>query len=394
MKNFTQYLPTEIIFGAETQYQVGQAVKKWGGTKVLIVYGSGSVVKSGLLGIVKDTLENAGIEFQELGGVQSNPRLALANEGVKRATIFEADFILAVGGGSVIDTAKGIAHGVANKVENIWDLWTGKVALTKTLPVGVILTIAAAGSETSDSAVLTNEVIGKKAGINTDFNRPKFAIMNPELTYTLPKYQLTCGIVDIMMHTLERYFTPIRGNQLTDEIAEALLRVVIENGTKALNDQTNYDAMSELMWCGSVSHNNMTGLGAEKDFANHKIGHELSSKYDVAHGASLSVLWGSWANYVYKTDVSRFSQYATNVWGLLIDDEEENALTGIKKTVEYFQSLDMPVCFGELEIGVRPDEELRDMAKRCTGNNTFKVAKFKELDEEDVYEILKGANHK
>ncbi|MDD3140000.1 MAG: iron-containing alcohol dehydrogenase, partial [Lachnospiraceae bacterium] len=161
MKNFTQYLPTEIIFGAETQYQVGQAVKKWGGTKVLIVYGSGSVVKSGLLGIVKDTLENAGIEFQELGGVQSNPRLALANEGVKRATIFEADFILAVGGGSVIDTAKGIAHGVANKVENIWDLWTGKVALTKTLPVGVILTIAAAGSETSDSAVLTNEAIGK-----------------------------------------------------------------------------------------------------------------------------------------------------------------------------------------------------------------------------------------
>ncbi|MEG0107439.1 MAG: iron-containing alcohol dehydrogenase [Lachnospiraceae bacterium] len=393
MKNFTQYLPTEVVFGKETHMQVGKQVKKWGGTKVLIVYGGGSVVKSGLLNTIKEKLTEEGIEFQELGGVQPNPRLSLAEEGVRKAISCKADFILAVGGGSSIDTAKGIAHGTANPNEVLWDIWTGKVPLTKSLPVGVVLTLAAAGSETSDSAVLTNEAMGRKAGINTDFNRPKFAIMNPELTYTLPKFQLTCGIVDIMMHTLDRYFTPTKGNQLTDEIAEALLRVVIENGTKAYANQTDYDAMSEIMWCGSISHNNLTGLGAEKDFAPHKIGHELSAKYDVAHGASLSAIWGAWARYVYEIDPARFNRYAFKVWGI----REENPLVGARKAIEqtegYFQSLGMPICLGDLSIGVQPDEELQDMARRGTCNDTIRLAKFKELDQHDVYEILKAANH-
>ncbi|MGO5053393.1 iron-containing alcohol dehydrogenase [Lachnospiraceae bacterium LCP25S3_G4] len=394
MKNFAQYTPTEIIFGKEAELQVGSQVKKWGGTRVLLVYGGGSVIRSGLLDRIREQLKNSGIIVEELGGVQPNPRLSLAEEGVQKALAFRADFILAVGGGSAIDTAKGIAHGTANPEYRLWDIWTGKVPLTKSMPIGVVLTLAAAGSETSDSAVLTNEDIHKKAGIGTDFNRPKFAIMNPELTYTLPRYQLTCGIVDIMMHTMDRYFTPVLGNQLTDEIAEAVLRVTIENGTKALENQTDYDAMSEIMWCGSLSHNNLTGLGGVKDFATHKLGHELSAKYDVAHGASLSAVWGSWARYVYRVNPERFAQYAQRVWNITADSVEEAALAGITRTEEYFHSLGMPICIGELEIGVQPEEEIRDMAKRGTGNNTFKVAKFKELDEHDFYEILKAANHR
>ena len=229
MKNFEQYTPTEIIFGKETELRTGAEVRKWGGSRVLIVYGGGSVLRSGLLKRVEDSLVEEGIVYMEFGGAKPNPLMSHAVEGVKEALAFEADFILAVGGGSTIDTAKGIAHGAANPESPLEDIWTGKVPLKKSMPVGVVLTIAAAGSETSDSAVLTNEKTGVKKGINTDLNRPQFAIMNPELTYSLPKYQLTCGIVDIMMHTLERYFTPVEGNQLTDRIAESVLKTTIEN---------------------------------------------------------------------------------------------------------------------------------------------------------------------
>lgn len=245
----------------------------------------------------------------------------------------------------------------------------------------------------SDSAVLTNEEIGRKQGLSTDLNRVKFAIMNPELTYTLPKYQVTCGIVDIMMHTLDRYFTHTKGNQMTDEIAEALLRTVIENGRKAFEDQTDYEAMSELMWCSSLSHNGITGLGAEKDFAPHKIGHELSAKYDVAHGASLSAVWEAWALYVYMEEPARFAQYGRKVWGVQAEDDVTAAREGIRKTVEYFRNLEMPVCLGELKAGVLTEEELMDMAERATGKDTFSVANFKVLWQKDVYEIFRMANH-
>ena len=393
MQEFIYYAPTEVVFGKDAEKKTAEEVKKWGGSRVFLVYGGGSVKRSGLLDRIEAELEDAGIVFKEWGGVKPNPLLSFAEAGVKAAASFGADFILAVGGGSSIDTAKGIAHGTANPETSLWDIWTQKVPLTKSLPVGVVLTIAAAGSEMSDSAVLTNEEIGRKQGLSTDLNRVKFAIMNPELTYTLPKYQVTCGIVDIMMHTLDRYFTHTKGNQMTDEIAEALLRTVIENGRKALEDQTDYEAMSELMWCSSLSHNGITGLGAEKDFAPHKIGHELSAKYDVAHGASLSAVWEAWALYVYMEEPARFAQYGRKVWGVQAEDDVTAAREGIRKTVEYFRSLEMPVCLGDLEAGVLTEEELMDMAERATGKDTFSVANFKVLWQKNVYEIFRMANH-
>ena len=309
MKNFRQYTPTEILFGKDTEDLTGEEVRKWGGSRVLIVFGGGSVVRSGLLKRVEDTLVAEGIVYEEFGGVHPNPLMSFAQKGVEEAISFDADLILAVGGGSAIDTAKAIAHGVANPEATLEEIWDGKIALKKSLPVGVVLTLAAAGSEMSNSSVLTNERTGKKKGLGTDLNRPRFAIMNPELTYTLPKYQLTCGIVDIMMHTLDRYFTPVEGNQMTDRIAENLLQNVIENGRIAFKDQTDYDAMSELMWCSSLSHNGITGLGGTREFAVHKLGHELSAAYDVAHGASLSATWGAWARYVMMAKPERFAQY-------------------------------------------------------------------------------------
>lgn len=393
MQNFVYYAPTEVIFGKGVEADTGRAAKKWGATRVLLVYGGGSVRKSGLLQRIQQALEDENIYWEELGGVKPNPRLSLAEEGVQRALDMRADFILAVGGGSVIDTAKGIAHGTANPGVKLWDIWTQKTALEKSLPVGVVLTIAAAGSEMSDSAVLTNEETGRKQGLSTPFNRVKFAVMNPELTYTLPKYQITCGIVDIMMHTLDRYFTHSKGNEMTDEIAEALLRTVIRNGRKAMENPKDYDAFSELMWCSSLSHNGITGLGAEKDFAPHKIGHELSAKYDVAHGASLSAVWEAWAEYVYMEKPARFALYARKVWGISEEDDIETARKGIQATVEYFRSLHMPVSIGELETGILKEEELLDMARRATGNDSFTVAKFKELHQQDVLEILRMANH-
>ncbi len=393
MQNFVYYAPTEVIFGKGVEADTGKAAKKWGATRVLLVYGGGSVEKSGLLQRIRQDLEDENIYWEELGGVKPNPRLSLAEEGVQRALDMRADFILAVGGGSVIDTAKGIAHGTANPGVKLWDIWTQKTALEKSLPVGVVLTIAAAGSEMSDSAVLTNEETGRKQGLSIPFNRVKFAVMNPELTYTLPKYQITCGIVDIMMHTLDRYFTHSKGNEMTDEIAEALLRTVIRNGRKAMENPKDYDAFSELMWCSSLSHNGITGLGAEKDFAPHKIGHELSAKYDVAHGASLSAVWEAWAEYVYMEEPARFALYARKVWGISEEDDIEAAKKGIRATVEYFRSLHMPVSIGELENGILKEEELLDMARRATGNDSFTVAKFKELHQQDVLEILRMANH-
>lgn len=392
MQNFTQYAPTEIVFGKNTELRVGQEVKKWGGHRALIVFGGGSALRSGLIGRVEKSLEEAGITSERLGGVQPNPRLDLARQGVVKAVEMEADFILAVGGGSAIDTAKAIAHGAANPELDLWDdIWMQKVPLTQSLPVGCVLTIAAAGSETSDSAVLTNAALGRKSGIGTDLNRPRFAIMNPELTYTLPKYQLGCGIVDIMMHTLERYFIPDQKNQMTDEIAEGLLRVVIENGRKAMLNSTDYDAMSEIMWCGSLSHNNLTGLGRVKDFSVHKLGHALSAKYDAAHGATLSAVWGAWAEYVCENDYARFAHYGEKVWGIHTENEQEAAREAIRRTVAFFREINMPVNLKELGIGEATDAELRELSMNATMGGTIKLSKIKELGVDDVYQIFQGA---
>ena len=309
-----------------------------------------------------------------VGGVKPNPRLSFAREAVKKSIEFGTDFVLAVGGGSVIDTSKAVAHGTANPDTDIWEFWSKKQTVKKSLPVGVVLTLAAAGSETSDSAVLTNEETKIKRGLSTDFNRPAFAIMNPELTYTLPKYQVGCGIVDIMMHTLDRYFTQTENNEL-------------------IKDSHDYNAMSEIMWAGSLSHNGITGLGAEKDFAVHQLGHELSAKFDIAHGASLSAVWGAWATYVYDAKPARFAQYARRVWNVEEADDVKAAQEGIRKTVTYFASLNMPTSFREAkEIGSKTDEEVKQMAHGCSYEGTRTIGSFKVCDENDIYEIYKLAN--
>ena len=393
MQSFVQFTPTEIVFGRDTQKEAGRLVKKYGASKVLLVYGGGSVIKSGLLDTVKESLRAEEISFIEISGVKPNPRLSLAREGVKKAVDFGAELILAVGGGSVIDTAKAVAVGAANPEVDIWDVWMGKASVCKAKPVGAILTISAAGSEMSDSTVLTNEETGKKAGYNSDIVRPKFAILNPELTFTLPKYQVACGVVDIMMHTLERYFTPVSGNQLTDEIAESVLRTVTRNGLAAYENPKDYDAMSEIMWCGSLSHNGLTGLGRPKDFVCHKLGHEIGGMFDEAHGATLSAVWGSWARYVYHLDVARFARYGKQVWNIEIEDEEEAALAAIERTEEFFRALDMPVSIGELSIGVQPDDVLRKMADSATRGGTVTLGAFRKMDAQDMYEVYKAANH-
>lgn len=392
MNNFEFYSPTKVIFGKNAEKSTAKEIKKFGGTRVMVVYGGGSVVKNGLLGEIEHLLTEEHLEYTLLGGVKPNPRLSLARIGVTKALEFGADFILAVGGGSVIDTAKGIAHGVANPQTDIWSFWTKKVTLEKSMPVGVVLTISAAGSETSDSAVLTNEELGLKRGISTDFNRPKFAIMNPELTYTLPKYQIQCGIVDIMMHTLDRYFTNTKGNEMTDEIAESLLRNVIKNGRAALLNQNDYGAMSELMWCGSLSHNGLTGLGRVKDFSTHGLGHELSAKFDVAHGASLSAMWGSWAEYCCIVNPGRFARLGQKVWGINKESTEDMAHAAIEKTVSFFTSIDMPTCFSELGIGAQSEEVINELTDKCVEYGKRKVGNFKVLLRNDVYNIYKLAN--
>lgn len=393
MKNFVQYAPTEVIFGKGTENQTGEEVKKWGGSRVLLVYGGGSAVRSGLIGRVEQSLTEAGIAYEEFGGVKPNPRLAFAEEGVQKALTFGADFILAVGGGSAIDTAKAIAHGTANPEEKLWDIWTRKVPLTRSLPVAAVLTIPAAGSEMSDSAVLTNEEIGKKAGINTPFNRCRFAVMNPELAATLPAYQVACGVTDIMMHTMERYFIPGIQCEMTDCIAEGLLRTVIRNGAKVYENPADYDAMAEVMWCGSLSHNNLTECGRGKDFSVHKLGHALSARYDVAHGASLAAVWGSWARYLYQDQaLGRFVQFAKNVWGISEEgkSEQETALAGIEKTEEFFRNIGMPVSLSQL--GVQPGEQERmELSLDATMGDTVKLTRIRPLGAKEVNEIYQMA---
>ena len=389
MNNFHYFAPTEVVFGKDAENGTGEYAAKHGG-RALIVYGRESVIKSGLLSRVCASLEKAGVAYALFGGAQPNPTLAHAEEGVKKATEFCADLIVGVGGGSAIDTAKAVAHGAANPAVSLWDIWTKKAPLTRSLPVGAVLTMPAAGSEMSDSAVLTNESIGKKAGINTDFNRCKFAIVNPALGATVPKYQLAAGVTDIMMHTMERYFIPDSRAQLTDEIAEGLLRTVIENGKAILNDPNDYDAMCEIFWASSLSHNNLTECGRGKDFSVHKLGHALSAKYGATHGASLAAVWGAWAEELYRDCLPRFCRYAKKVWGVSDDDPETAAKEGIRRTVEYFASIGMPTSLHSL--GVTPtDGDFRVLALDATANDTVKLSRIRPLGAEDVERIFRRA---
>ncbi len=389
MQNFTYHTPTEVIFGKDTVSQVGEEAAKVGATKVFIVYGSERVRESGLLGKAEAALDSAGIGHKAFGGVKANPTLAHAEEGVRLAIDFGADLILAVGGGSAIDTAKGIAHGAANPDSSLWDIWTKKVPLDRSIKVAAILTIPAAGSEMSDSAVLTNEAAGKKLGINTPFNRCVFAIMDPTLSDSLPDWQLKNGIVDIMMHTLERYFIPDIKCDLTDAIAEGVIRTVRDNGR--LKDRSDYDAMAEIWWASSVSHNNLTELGRGKDFSVHKVGMALSAKYDYTHGATLSAVWASWARYLYKDAIGRFARYARNVWGIDTADDEQAAVLGIDATESFFREIGMPVSLKELGLENPSDEEIRTLALHATMDDTVKLSRIRPLTAEDIEKIYRMA---
>ena len=391
MHSFTFYSPTEVVFGPDTELQAAELVQKYGGSRVFVVYGGGSVQRSGLLERVTKVLTDAGLAVECYGGAKPNPTLEHARDGVRKAIDFGADLVLAIGGGSAIDTGKAIAHGAANPEQDIWNFWSREVPLERSMPVGAILTIPAAGSEMSNSSVLTNEEIGRKRGLSTDFNRPKFAIMNPELTYTLPEYQIGCGIVDIMMHTMERYFNPVE-NPLTDALAETLLRNVIEQGRTAMADHTDYTAMSELMWAGSLSHNGLTGLGGQGDWSVHQLGHEISARFDLAHGASLAAVWGSWAGYVSEQRPARFARFARNVWGIQLDEERAAAEAGINATVDFFASLGMPTGFDSC-IGLQTDETCADMAYRCAYEGTRTIGTLRVLGQADIEQIYLRANH-
>ena len=392
MQAFEYFVPTEIVFGAGSTEKLPELLKKRGLSRVLVVYGGASAKKSGLLDRVFRLLDKADVRYRSLGGVQPNPRVALAREGVQLALESGAELILAVGGGSVIDTCKAIAHGAATPGTDIWEFWKRRAPLTKSMPVGVVLTIPAAGSETSDSAVLTNAEAGEKRGLNTPFNRPAFAILDPLLAATLPVHQVACGVSDILMHTLDRYFNPVTDNALTDELAEALLRVVLEYGPAAVRDAHDEKAMSEIMWAGSLSHNGLTGLGGKKDFATHQLGHALSEKFDVYHGDSLTAVWSSWARSVMDESPARFARFARNVWHVEEADDTAAALAGIAKQESFFRSIGMPVCLGELSCGKQDEAGLADLASRCSYGKTRTIGTFRVLDYEKILAIYRRAN--
>ena len=391
MFDFKYFTPTKVIFGKNTETKVADLIREFGGTKILIHYGSGSVVRSGLLKRVTDILDASGISYVTLGGAVPNPHLSLVYEGIELCKKENVDFILAVGGGSAIDSAKAIGYGVANSGD-VWDFYDKKRQATGCLPIGVILTIAATGSEMSDSSVITKEDGLIKRGYSSDFGRARFAIMNPELTMTLPDYQTACGCTDIMMHTMERYFTNGGNMEITDALAEGLLRTVKKNVLILCKDPQNYDARAEVMWAGSLAHNGLTGCGSDGgDWMTHKLEHELGGLYDVAHGAGLAAIWGSWARYVYKDCLNRFKKFAINVMD--VEDkgtDEEIALKGIEAVEDFYRSINMPTNLREL--GVDPTEdELILMAKKCAIGVGGQMGSAKVLDEEAMLSIYRAS---
>ena len=420
MINFDFFTPTKILFGAGRESEVGKQVAAFGGHKVMIIYGKkgGHIETSGLLDRVHKSLSDAGLSYVDLNGVVPNPRLSLVKEGIRIGRAEGVDFLLPIGGGSVIDTAKGIGYGIANDFE-MEDLLYGRVKTDKNLPIGVVLTIAAAGSEMSSSMVLTIEDGMMKRSYGHDCARPKFAIMNPELTYSLPAYQTASGAADIMMHTMERYFTPTdTDTSLTDRIAEGLMVSVRDAAQVAVKKPENYEARATLMWAGSLSHNGLTGAGRVSDFGTHKIEHELGGMFDVAHGAGLAAVWGSWARYVYKTNPGRFAQFGKKVFGInissstnitpnsdapeqpikpspIITDPELTstdtaALAAITAWETWCHSIGMPTTLTEL--GIHPtDAQIEEMAEKCVFGRNGHVGFFQPLTKEDIAAILKMA---
>lgn len=385
MDNFIFKNPTKIIFGKGTEKRVGQEAASYT-KKLLLLYGGTNIKKSGLYDIVVNSLKEAQIEFVELSGVKPNPRLSLVHEGIKICRENGIKFILAVGGGSVIDSAKAISMGVEYEGD-VWDFLTGKAELKKTIPVATVLTIPSAGSESSNSVVITNEDGWYKKGFGSELIYPVFSILNPEFAFTLPKYQTACGISDILAHLMERYFTNTKNVELTDRLIEATMKTVINNSHDVLEKPQNYEALSEVMWSGTVAHNNLLNTGRIGDWASHGIEHELSGIYDIAHGAGLAIVFPAWMKYVYKHDVNRFAQFANRVWNVEYNvwDIEKTALEGIIRLESFYRSIGLKIRLKDVEIG---QDRIHEMAEKCTGKDRYTVGQFVKLKTQDVENIL------
>ena len=392
MKDFNYYAPTEVVFGKESEEQVAHLIKKYDGHRVLVHYGGQSAKRSGLLDKICRLLDEGGVFHTELGGVVPNPRLSLVHKGIQLCKEQQIDFILAVGGGSVIDSAKAIAYGVCYEGD-VWDFYTRKADAKECLPVASVLTIPAAGSEMSESSVITNENGDIKLGYSNNISRPKFAIMNPERTYTLPPYQTAAGVTDMMMHTMERYFTHDGDMDLTTAIAEAVLRTMKDNIFYVLKNPEDYRFRAQIMWGGSVAHNGLTGCGIHDDWATHQLEHELSGMFDVTHGAGLAAIWPSWARYVYKEDVSRFVRFAVNVMDVPNDfaDPEGTALRGIEAMERFYHAIGMPINIHELIGREITDDEIKEMVRKCSRNYSSTCGCFKVLQAEDMEKIYQMA---
>ena len=394
MKAFNYYAPTEVVFGKESEEQVARLVKKYGGTKVLVHYGGQSAIRSGLLPKICELLQNAGIDFVQLGGVVPNPRLSLAQKGIELCRKEGIDFILAVGGGSVIDSSKCIAYGVPYE-GNVWDFYLGKAKATAMLPLAAVLTIPAAGSEMSESSVITNEEGDVKLGYSNNLSRPKFAIMNPCRTFTLPPYQTAAGVTDMMMHTMERYFTKDDDMDLTTEVAEAMLRSMKNAVFAVLKNPEAYRYRAQSMWGGSLMHNGLTGCGVSDDWATHQLEHELSGMFDVTHGAGLAAIWPSWARYVMQENVSRFVRFAVNVMDVPNDftDPVGTALKGIEAMERFYHAIGMPINIKELIGRDITDEEIKEMTRKCSRDYQRTCGCLKVLKAEDmqaIYQMARG----
>ena len=393
MEKFKFYAPTKVYFGKDEEQRVGKILQEYHPKKVLIHYGGKSAIQSGLLDRVKKALDEENIAYCLCGGVVANPLLSKVNEGIQICKEEGVDFILAVGGGSVLDSSKGIAYGVYNEGA-VWDYYARKKKVKGALPMGCILTLSATGSEMSNSSVITNEDGNLKRGLSSDYGYFKFSILNPELTYTVSRYQTMCGCTDIIMHTLERYFTPYQTLDLVDQMAESLVRTVIKNAKILLEDPSNEQARSEIMWAGSVSHNDMTGDRSLGDWACHQLEHELSGMFNVAHGAGLAALWGSWARYVYKENVTRFAQFAVNVMGVTNDfkSPEHTALAGIEAMEDFYRAIGMPVSICELIGRQATDEEIKLMTDKCSSGGSATTGNLKVLHRDDMKNIYRMAN--
>ena len=395
MKDFNFYAPTRVVFGREAEEKLPQLIQQYGGGKVLVHFGGGSARKSGLLDKVEKMLTEAGISFVELGGVVPNPLLSKVKEGIALCRKEQVDFILAVGGGSVIDSAKAIGYGVGY-TGDVWDFWDGKAVPQSCLPIGVMLTIPAAGSEMSSSCVITNDEGMLKRGVNSDLCRCKFAIMNPERTYTLPPYQTAAGATDIMMHTMERYFSKYEDALLTDAIAEALLRTVMEATPEVLKNPEDYRHRAAIMWASSLSHNDLTECGTEKDFACHKLEHELSGLFGVTHGAGLAAIWGSWARYVMDKHLNRFAKFAVNVMGVTNDftDAKATALKGVEAIERFFHAIGMPTSIPELIGRQATDEEIETLVEKCSRGGKMNIGAMEVLTPNDMTAVYRLANER